>query len=223
MKHDFGRGRCLNHPPAFNLHPLISPRISQCEESPASALIFLSFPVVFGRGGIELPAVFVALLFFLSDSQRLVIGVGDPHRRCGFLRVVLVRGRCTSCRSLVALRLGHVPLRVDVTARERGIDAVVLAKPVVKLLRSGGDVYSGGPDTVVDAIPVSVFAFVLFPVNELFGLVHVRAPASSKMRRSCRGWGVGGGVWEKSGSNVNFERFLHAPRPTPYFPPPAPP
>src|SRR6266498_1532834 len=75
---------------------------------------FLSSPilVIVRRGRIELPSLLVPISFLLSDLQLLVGGVADSDRAGEFFYVVLLRGGGVAPRRLIALRLGHLPLRV---------------------------------------------------------------------------------------------------------------
>src|SRR5947209_6205999 len=166
--------RLFGQLPTANCQLLLTSR--DARRSPHGALTFLSSPVliIVGRGRIELPSLLVPFSFLLSDLQFFVVGVADSDGAGEFLYVVLLGRGDASRRCFIPLRLGHVPLRVDVAAGQRRIDAGVLAQPVSQLLRSGGHIRHRRLDAVIDPVAVPVAPFVFSPVNELFGLVHLQ-------------------------------------------------
>src|ERR1700760_1911259 len=115
--------------PPSSVIPCSSPRICRCGERPASALIFYAFLVILGGGRVELPTMLVAAPFLFSYFQLFVVGVGDAHRRRGLFGGVLAGGGLTPGCCLIALRLGHLPLCVDIASGQRRIEAFVLAHP----------------------------------------------------------------------------------------------
>src|SRR5258708_4316510 len=103
---------------SFRLHPSsLVPLLASADAGvPHSAPVFYSFFIVVRGRWIQFPAMLVTTPFLFSDFQLLVVGVSDSHRRRRFLGVILAGSWLAPCRCLVSLRLGHVPLRVDVAA-----------------------------------------------------------------------------------------------------------
>src|SRR6478672_7732077 len=108
-----------------------------CREVISRASVFVVLVVVFGRRGIELPAVLVAVGDLVRPLELLVVLVLDAERAADVVHAILVRRRVVAAGRFVAYRVGIFPVGIHVAAGHRGTRLRVLALRLTQLGAAG--------------------------------------------------------------------------------------
>src|SRR5687768_10941073 len=93
--------------------------------------------VIVGRGGIQFPAVLVALDDLVGPLELLVVVVGDAERLADVVDAILVGGGVVAARRFIPHRVGFLPVGVDVAAGDCRAGLGVLVDGVLHVPAAG--------------------------------------------------------------------------------------